>query len=169
MRHGELRNIIETGVADASRQFSKQRKTVHNGVSDPGGKPPDPRYNRRKSCVHIVDMAERRKVDMKMSREKHLRLSDEEFHTLQERAAAACMSDSAYIRRLIMDKPPVIIDDRFYAAMEIIPEFSDKIDEVAMKTDNSVDMIAVMTEARKWRAFQNAIEKAFLRPKRGDD
>ncbi len=88
--------------------------------------------------------------------------------SLQKRAAAACLSDSAYIRRLIMDKPPVIIDDRFYAAMEIIREFSDKIDEVAMKTDNSVDMIAVMTEARKWRAFQNAIEKGFLRPKRGD-
>ena len=52
--------------------------------------------------------------------------------------------------------------------MEIIREFADKIDEVAMKTDNSVDMIAVMTEARKWRAFQNAIEKAFLRPKRSD-
>ena len=32
MRHAELRNMIETGVADASRQFSKQRKTVHNGV-----------------------------------------------------------------------------------------------------------------------------------------
>ena len=42
MRHAELRNLIETGVADASRQFSKQRKTVHNGVSDPGGKPPRP-------------------------------------------------------------------------------------------------------------------------------
>ena len=45
MRHAEIRNLIETGVADASRQFSKfskQRKTVHNGVSDPGGKPPDP-------------------------------------------------------------------------------------------------------------------------------
>ena len=105
---------------------------------------------------------------MKLSREKHLRLSEEEFNTLQERAAAACLSDSAYIRRLIMDKPPVIIDDRFYAAMEIIREFSEKIDEVAMKADNSVDMIAVMTEARKWRAFQNAIEKAFLRPKKGE-
>ena len=115
-----------------------------------------------------MDKAERRKIKMRMSREKHLRLSDEEFNTLQKRAAAACLSDSAYIRRLIMDKPPVIIDDRFYAAMEIIREFSDKIDEVAMKTDNSVDMIAVMTEARKWRAFQNAIEKGFLRPKRGD-
>lgn len=42
MRHAELRNLIETGVADASRQFSKQRKTVHNGVSDPGGKPQTP-------------------------------------------------------------------------------------------------------------------------------
>ena len=106
--------------------------------------------------------------EMKMSREKHLRMSDEEFFTLQERAAAACMSDSAYIRRLIMDMPPVIIDDRFFAAMEIIGEFSDKIDEVAMKADNSVDMIAIMGEARKWRAFQNAIEKAFLRPRRSD-
>ena len=89
-----------------------------------------------------------------MSREKHLRLSDEEFNTLQERAAAACMSDSAYIRSLIMNKAPVVVDDRFFAAMEIIREFA--------------DMIAVMTEARKWRAFQNAIEKAFLRPKRSD-
>ena len=78
---------------------------------------------------------------MKMSREKHLRLSDEEFNTLQERAAAACMSDSAYIRSLIMNKAPVVVDDRFFAAMEIIREFADKIDEVAMKTDNSVDMI----------------------------
>jgi hypothetical protein len=67
-----------------------------------------------------------------------------------------------------MNKAPVVVDDRFFAAMEIIREFADKIDEVAMKTDNSVDMIAVMTEARKWRAFQNAIEKAFLRPKRSD-
>ena len=105
---------------------------------------------------------------MKMSREKHLRLSDKELSVLQERASAACMSDSAYIRRLIMDMPPVVIDDRFFAAMQIVREFADKIDEVAMKTDNSVDMIAVMDEARKWRAFQNAIEKAFLRPKRGD-
>ena len=105
---------------------------------------------------------------MKMSREKHLRLSEEEFKVLQERAAAACMSDSAYIRRLIMDKVPVVVDDRFFAAMQIIREFADKIDEVAMNADNSVNMIAVMNEARKWRVFQNAIEKAFLRPKRGE-
>ena len=66
-----------------------------------------------------MDTAERREVEMRMSREKHLRLSDEEFNTLQKRADAACLSD-------------------------------------------------IMNEARKWRAFQNAIEKGFLRPKRGD-
>ena len=53
--------------------------------------------------------------------------------------------------------------------MEIISEFADKVDELAMKTNSSVDMIAVMNEARKWRAFRNAIEKAFLRPRRIDE
>ena len=53
--------------------------------------------------------------------------------------------------------------------MEIMREFSDKIDSVAMKADNSVDMIAIMSEAKRWRLFQNAIEKEFLRPKRSDD
>ena len=37
-----------------------------------------------------------------------------------------------------------------------------------MKADNSVDMIAVMAEAKKWRMFQNAIEKQLLRPKGSD-
>ena len=130
---------------------------------------PRPPAVRKKHCVHnVAHNREEKRDEMKMSREKHLRMSDEEFNTLQERAEASCMSDSAYIRRLIMDMPPVVIDDRFFAAMEIIREFADKIDEVAMKADNSVDMIAVMNEARKWRAFQNAIEKAFLRPRRSD-
>jgi hypothetical protein len=52
--------------------------------------------------------------------------------------------------------------------MDIVRELADKIDAVAMKADNSVDMIAVMTEAKKWRMLQNAIEMEFLRPKRGD-
>ena len=68
-----------------------------------------------------------------------MRMSDEEFNTLQERAAAACMSDSAYIRSLIMNKAPVVVDERFFAAMELIRELADKIDEVAMKTEESDD------------------------------
>ena len=107
---------------------------------------------------------------MRLTKEKHVRLSDSENEQLKRNAAAACMTESAFIRQLITGNVPVVNpDERFWQAMELIREFADKIDEVAMKTDNSVDMIAVMTEARKWRAFQNAIEKAFLRPKRSDD
>lgn len=76
-----------------------------------------------------------------MTKEKHLRLSADEFDQLQRKAEAACMSDSAFIRKLITGYVPVAApDDRFFAAMEIIREFADKIDEIAMKTDNSVDV-----------------------------
>jgi len=107
---------------------------------------------------------------MKKTKEKHLRLTETEFEGLQKKAAAACLTESAFIRQLISGYVPVTApDDRFFAAMEIISEFADKVDELAIKTDNSVDMIAVMNEARKWRAFRNAIEKAFLRPRRIDE
>ncbi len=107
--------------------------------------------------------------NMKLTKDKHVRMSEKEYAQLQTNAAAACMTDSAFIRQLITGNVPVAQpDERFWQAMELIREFADKIDEIAMKTDNSVDMIAVMTEARKWRLFQNTIEKALLRPRRGD-
>ncbi len=104
---------------------------------------------------------------MKKSREKHIRLSEEEFADLQKKAAAACMSDSEFIRQLIRGYAPIAApDERFYQVMDIVRELADKIDSVAMKSDNSVDMIALMSEAKKWRMLQNALEKEFLRPKR---
>ena len=48
-------------------------------------------------------------------------------------------------------------------------ELADKIDAVAMKADNSVDMIALMSEAKKWRLIENALEMEFLRPKRREE
>ena len=37
-----MSKMITGGGADDLRRRNKQRKTVHNGISDPGGKPPDP-------------------------------------------------------------------------------------------------------------------------------
>lgn len=37
-----MSKTIISGGPDALRRRNKQRKTVHNGVSDPGGKPPRP-------------------------------------------------------------------------------------------------------------------------------
>ena len=76
---------------------------------------------------------------------------------------------NSYIRMLLSGYGPVESpDDKFWDAMNEISELADKIDALAMKADNSVDMIQIMNEARKWRMFQNALEKEFLRPKRGD-
>lgn len=106
---------------------------------------------------------------MRKNKEKHLRLSESECEDLKRKAEAACMTESAFIRQLIAGYVPVQApDERFYGAMDLIRELADRIDEVAMKADNSVDMIAVMSEAKKWRLIQNALEKEFLRPKRSD-
>jgi len=107
---------------------------------------------------------------MRRNIKKSLWMSKEEEWDLKQKAQAACLTESEFIRQRIKGYvPPQQIDDRFWNAMELIREFADSIDAVAMKSDNSVDMIAVMDEARKWRLFQNAIEMEFLRPKRGDE
>ena len=100
---------------------------------------------------------------------KSLWMSQEELWDLKEKAQAACLTESEFIRQRIAGyTPPQQVDDRFWKAMDIMKEFADSIDRVAMKADNSVDMIALMTEAKKWRLLQNAIEKELLRPKRSD-
>lgn len=107
---------------------------------------------------------------MKKGKEKHIRLSETEAEDLRRKAEAACLTESAFIRQLIAGYVPVQApDERFYKLMDLISELADKIDAVAMKTDSSVDMIAVMSEAKKWRLIQNAIEMEFLRPKRREE
>ena len=99
-----------------------------------------------------------------------LYLTDDEMDMLQRKSQAACMDCNKLLRTLIAGyEPRPAPGEKFYQMMDIVREFSDQIDKVAMNADNSVNMIAVMTEARKWRVLQNAIEKEFLRPKRRED
>ena len=98
-----------------------------------------------------------------------LYLSANEIEMLRRKSRSAGLDNNRYLRELIKGhEPRQAPDERFWKAMDTIREFADKIDEVAMNADNSVNMIAVMTEARKWRIFQNEIEKELLRPKGGD-
>lgn len=96
-----------------------------------------------------------------------LYLNEEEMEALQQKAQTVCMDCNRFLRTLIAGyEPRPAPDERFFQMMDIMREMADEIDKVAMNADNSVNMIAVMTEARKWRMLQNAIEKEFLRPKR---
>ena len=106
---------------------------------------------------------------MRRSIKKSFWVNSEEDYEIKEKAQAACLSEAEFFRQLCKGYTPTAKpDERFWQAMDLMREFADKIDVVAMRTDNSVDMIQVMNEARKWRMFQNAIEVEFLRPKRGD-
>ena len=107
---------------------------------------------------------------MRRDIKKSFWVNKEEDREIKMKAQAACLSEAEFFRQRVKGYSPAARpDERFWQAMEIIREFSDKIDSVAMKADNSVDMIAIMSEAKRWRLFQNAIEKEFLRPKRSDD
>ena len=97
-------------------------------------------------------------------------MSREEKDNLERKAQASCLTESEFIRqRIIGYEPPQAIDDRFWQAMDIIREFADKIDSIAINADNPDNVMTVMNDAKKWRIFQNAIEKEFLRPKRSID
>ena len=106
---------------------------------------------------------------MRRTIKKSFWVTTEEDYEIKEKAQAACLSEAEYFRQLSKGYTPVARpDERFWQAMDLIRELADKIDQLAMRTDNPVDAIAIMNEARKWRMVQNALEKEFLRPKRGD-
>ena len=106
---------------------------------------------------------------MRRTIKKSFWVNGEEDYEIKMKAQAACLSEAELFRQLCKGySPQVMPDDRFWDAMELMRRMADSIDSIAMRADNSVDMIAMMTEAKKWRLFQNAIEKEFIRPKRSD-
>ena len=106
---------------------------------------------------------------MRRNVKKSLWMSKEEGWDLKQKAQAACLTESEFIRQRIAGyTPPQQVDDRFWRAMDLIREFADRIDAIAMESEKPSQAIAVMAEAKKWRMFQNAIEMEFLRPKRGE-
>ena len=99
-----------------------------------------------------------------------LYLTADEMAKLNRKSKAACVDNNRYLRAFINgEELRPAPDERFWQAMEIVREFADKIDALAMKVDDKADVIAIMAEAKKWRMLENAIEKEFLRPKKVGD
>ena len=97
---------------------------------------------------------------------KNIWVNQREAEDLRAKAQATCLTEAEFIRKLIDGYvPPPVPDDRFFQAMDVIDRMADAVNQIALKTDNSVDMIALMAEARKWHQLRNLIEMEFLRPK----
>ena len=106
---------------------------------------------------------------MRRDIKKSFWVNSEEDRDIKAKSQAARLTEAEFLRQRVKGYHPVVTPDEvFWQAMESIREFADKIDEVAMNADNKADMIAIMAEAMRWRAFQNGIEQEILIPKRGD-
>ena len=106
---------------------------------------------------------------MRRTIKKSFWVTREEDYEIKAKAQAACLSEAEFFRQLCKGYTPAAKpDERFWKAMDLMRGIADSIDVLAMKTERSVDMIALSAEAKKWRLCQNAIEMEFLRPKRGD-
>jgi len=106
---------------------------------------------------------------MRRDIKKSFWVNSEEDRDIKEKSRAAGLTEAEFLRQIVKGYHPVVMPDEvFWKTMESIRDFSDRIDEVAMSADNKADMIAIMAEAMRWRAFQNSIEKEILIPKRGD-
>ena len=97
---------------------------------------------------------------------KNIWVNQREADDLRAKAQAACLTEAEFIRKLIDGYvPPPVPDDRLFQAMEVVDRMADEVNRVAAQMNNSVDMIALMAEARKWHQLRNLLEKEFLRPK----
>jgi len=92
-------------------------------------------------------------------------LSDEEYAKLKSDVEKAQISQSDYIRRLILNKrlreKP---DDRFYNVMFQLTHIGNNLNQIAHKANylNVIDKNYYIKQAETWTEFMNKIKKEFL-------
>ena len=103
----------------------------------------------------------------KRQRRVQVWLTDEEKSDLEQKATDACLDESSFIRMLIKGYAPrPAPDEQFYKTMELIRTMGDRLELMESRvTDPQVQQL-LQEEARKWYAFQHAIEQHYLLPER---
>ena len=131
--------------------------------------PPDPRLTPPEKEYYTNQIEKGDNKYMRRDIKKSFWVNSEEDRDIKAKSQAAGLTEAEFLRQRVKGYHPVVMPDEvFWKTMESIREFADRIDEVAMNADNKADMIAIMAEAMRWRAFQNGIEQEILIPKRGD-
>ena len=108
-------------------------------------------------------------VMMKRDIKKSFWVNSAEDKEIKKKSQKAGLTEAEFLRQRVKGYHPVVIPDEiFWKAMEAIREFAGRIDKVAMNADSEADMITILSEARRWREFQNDLEQEVLTAKRGD-
>ena len=79
---------------------------------------------------------------MRRDIKKSFWVNSEEDRDIKAKSQAAGLTEAEFLRQRVKGYHPVVM--------------------------SNADMIAIMAEAMRWRAFQNSIEQEILIPKRGD-
>ena len=96
---------------------------------------------------------------------KQFWFSAEEAADLKEKARKTCLTEAALVRLLIKGyEPKEKPDSRFYAAMQEVSGFTNKISEISSRAG----LMDLREEIKRWHKFQMKIEHTFLRPERND-
>ena len=103
----------------------------------------------------------------KRQRRVQVWLTNEEKSDLEQKATDACLDESSFIRMLIKGYAPrPAPDEQFYKTMELIKTMGDRLELMESRiTDPQVQQL-LQEEAKKWYAFQHAIEQHYLLPER---
>ena len=104
---------------------------------------------------------------MKRTIKKQLWLNKEEAQELAAKAKKTCLSEAGLIRMLLKGfNPKEKPDDRFYDCMRQLSAMGNCVNQIAVKANGLgfVDAVMLEKEVKRWHAFQNQIEKEFLRP-----
>ena len=103
----------------------------------------------------------------KRQRRVQVWLTNAEKADLERKATDACLDESSFIRMLIKGYAPrPAPDEQFFKTMELIKTMGDRLELMESRiTDPQVQQL-LQEEAKKWYAFQHAVEQHYLLPER---
>lgn len=106
---------------------------------------------------------------MQRNIKKQFWLSKEEDARLKENAKKTCLSESAYLRMLIMETTPQEQPtDEYYDMLQQMWIFSERLEELLSlaREDNENELLELQEEIEKWHKFQLGVQQHFQLPKK---
>lgn len=105
-------------------------------------------------------------------RKKQFWFSEEECKILATNSAKAGLSESEYIREILVgyklkEKP----DDRFYDSLKVFRSIANNMNQISKKAHSLgfIDELAYQKNVEKLIAFIDEVKDTFLRETKGDD
>lgn len=108
-------------------------------------------------------------VVIKKNIKKQFWLSQEEDARLKENAKKTCLSESSYLRMLIMETTPQEQPtDEYYDMLQQMQFFTEKLEELLSlaREDNENEFLELQEEIEKWHKFQLDVQWHFQLPEK---